>query len=417
MHLPLEIWREVFTYACTDGGYTGASLALVCKLFYNASHQVRFRSLSFYSLDQIEYFLEYVQRCEGRFRGAQPKVYHLLLSFSQTSSDGRSDAEFSPGAVSHAYCTDADAWATARRLRQHEKAMWDHKFLQLVPALLELVAPHLRTLALLQSDGHTVPALRNALPRLRELTLLVGISAVFHGDPALDPSGRSAASPPSPDSTNSPESSSLWDADGVEARVSATPSSPHARFPALERLHLVCGRLRDFRLRDALAYVPRHAPALTHLRISNATYTHAQCIPAFLCAVLGVPAPEFECVAGTAAVRFVRIPPRSQTMPVGGAGDDWDVGVKAGLPGLRRVIVHSVLPLPGARCGSPYMEYTALMNAVDAVDVACDKAAGVSVHPIRSDRQKHRYWEVLVTRQWMERIEDGRGCWVGGGPP
>ncbi|KAI9068251.1 hypothetical protein FKP32DRAFT_1587837 [Trametes sanguinea] len=405
MRLPLEIWREVFTYACSDGGYTGASLALVCKLFYDASHQVRFRCLSFYSLDEIEAFLEYVQGYEERFQGARPKVYHLLLSFSQASSDGGSDGELSPGVVSQ---NDADEWTTARRLRQHEKARWDHKFLQLVPALLDLVAPHLRTLALLQSDGHPVPAIRNALPRLRELTLLVGISAVFHGDPALDPSGRSAASPA--DHPPSPHRD-LFDT------TPATPSSP--RFPALERLHLVCGRLRDFRLHDALADVPRHAPALTHLRISNATYTHAQCIPAFLCAALGVPEPEFECVAGTAAARFVRIPPAPMMLvgpPGSVVGDDWAAGVKAGLPKLRQAVVHSVLPLPGARCGNPYLEYTALMDAVDAIGAACDKAVGVGVHSIRSERQKHRHWEALVERQWMERVEDGRGCWVGRGP-
>ncbi|TFK89115.1 hypothetical protein K466DRAFT_487482, partial [Polyporus arcularius HHB13444] len=43
--LPLEIWQHIFTHACTDGGYTGTSLALVNKFFYGASIPTRFRSL------------------------------------------------------------------------------------------------------------------------------------------------------------------------------------------------------------------------------------------------------------------------------------------------------------------------------------------------------------------------------------
>ncbi|TBU33752.1 hypothetical protein BD309DRAFT_851542, partial [Dichomitus squalens] len=44
-HLPLEIWQHIFLHACTDGGHTGCSLALVSRFFHLASHPVRFNSL------------------------------------------------------------------------------------------------------------------------------------------------------------------------------------------------------------------------------------------------------------------------------------------------------------------------------------------------------------------------------------
>ena len=74
---------------------------------------------------------------------------------------------------------------------------------------------------------------------------------------------------------------------------------------------------------------------------------------------------------------------------------------------------HSVLPPAGAACGNPYMEYVALMDAVNSISEACEGTETVRVRSVRSDRAKHRHWEELVARQWTERIEGGYGCWVG----
>ncbi|KAI0661343.1 hypothetical protein C8Q70DRAFT_1043941 [Cubamyces menziesii] len=382
--LPMEIWREVFTHACTDGGFTGASLMLVCRFFYNASLPIRFRSLSFRSLHQIELFLDYARHYEEGHAGSKLRVHHLLLSFSNASMD---TPESSPASSPGTDANDVDQWVTSRRLREEEKAAWDDKFSQLLPDLFELVAPHLRTLALLQSDGFTLPPIRNVLPRLRELTLLVGISVMLNGEDGFQVDGRSRASHLRPHGSESPE-----DAD-IPVLC--------ARFPALERLHVVCGRHRDFRLRDTLAHLPRLAPALTHLRISNATYTHEACIPEFLRAALGMPFPEFAFLGTASPPRLVQRPP----------GTDPDV--HATLPALRNVVVHSVLPPAGAACGNPYMEYVALMDAVNSISEACEGTETVRVRSVRSDRAKHRHWEELVARQWTERIEGGYGCWVG----
>lgn len=393
--LPLEIWREILSYACSDGGYTGTSLALACKLFYNASLPVRFYSLSLFSLRQVELFLAFARRYEERYDGRRLKVHHLLLSFPAPPSNCRPDlsSEGSSGESSD----PAEHWIIARRLREHDKAAWDRQFLKIVPALLSLAAPHLRSLALLQSDGFALPAIRHALPRLRELTLLVGISVMLNSDDAFDVDGGSGA--PLPSSPSTPGSSPA-----AEAPASATPSSPprRARFPALERLHVVCGRHRDFVLGDTLAHLPRLAPALTHLRVSNATYTHEHCLPPFLRAALGLPHPHsgFDSLATGAYPSWLA------------QAADADE-CTARLPELRRLLVHSVPPPSAGTYEGPYKEYMALVEAVDAIGAACDARCDVSVQTMRSARAKQRLWEQIVEADWVDRIEGGPGCWAG----
>ncbi|KAI0821631.1 hypothetical protein BC628DRAFT_1329076 [Trametes gibbosa] len=395
--LPLEIWREVFGYACTDGGYTGASLALACKLFYNASLPVRSHALSLFSLRQVELFLAHAKGYEDRYHGRRLRIYHLLLSFPasppSSPSDLSSDSSFGEN-------SPAEQWITARRLREQDKAAWDCRFLKLVPRLLELAAPHLRTLALLQSDGFVLPAMKPVLPRLRELTLLVGISVIVNGDEVFDGGGRSSvsASPPSwSRSLPSPLS---------QTPISVTPSPPttSSRFPVLERVHLICGRHRDFVLRDTLTHLPRLAPSLTHLRISNTTYTHEHCIPAFLRAAVGLPGPDphHTPTALYAAESPVRAP-----------FEEGDGGVRALLPALRHVLVHSVPPPSAGTAGGPYKEYMALTGALNAISAACEGTLDVRVRITRSARAKQRCWEQVVETHWLDRIEGGHGCWVG----
>ncbi|KAI0769789.1 hypothetical protein BD413DRAFT_493408 [Trametes elegans] len=399
--LPLEVWREIFTLACTDGGQTAAALVLTCRFFYHAVHPARFQSLAFTSLHQVERFLVYVDHLEENQWVTRPRVYHLLLSFTFFP-----DASQAPSPMGNRppdeRTNNVDQWITTRRQREQEQATWDEDFLCLIPALFDFVAPHLRTLALLQSDRFALPAITPTLPRLRELTLLTGISVMLRECDAFDDTtGRSTAS-----SISAGPSPSTSDTDS-----SATPSCPYARFPALKRLHVVCGRLRDYTLRDALAPLPRLAPALTHLRISNATYTHERCIPAFLCAALGlgVRAPSHDHIQNPG---LAPASPKCVLLQQGS-------GRNPALPGLKHVVVHSVVPPSDGVRGSPgpYTEHVALLDAVNAVRKACDAAAdagaGVRVRSMCSDRAKQRYWEQLVEKQWVDRIEGGNGCWVG----
>ncbi|KAI0374196.1 hypothetical protein BV20DRAFT_607908 [Pilatotrama ljubarskyi] len=396
--LPSEIWREIFAYACTDGGHTGSSLALCCRFFYNASLTVRFQSLSFFSLRQIELFLVYTRCYELQYQGRRPRVYHLLLSFTTPSCPNISP-ESSADSSCIDYGNDVDRWITARKQREQDKAQWDHDFLKLVPGLLQYSAPHLRTLAILQTDGFTLPAIKCVLPRLRELTLLVGISVMLNGDDIFGAGSGSRASP------------SLGST--VRDAPAPTPTAlnlPCARFPALERLHLICGRHRDFVLRDTLAHLPHLAPALTHLRISNATYMHEHCIPGFLRAALGLSSPDYEFVSVAAAPSpwHAQRPPRGEE----DADVDSDSEVRPALPGLRRVIVHSVPPPQGGVCGNSYKEYVTLTGAVHAISAACEGRTDVRILSVRSERARQHVWEQLVEGHWVNRIEGGPGCWL-----
>ncbi|PIL36238.1 hypothetical protein GSI_01900 [Ganoderma sinense ZZ0214-1] len=425
--LPLEIWQHIFLLACTDGGCTGYALTLVSKFFHDASQLIRFHSLAFSSLRQIEGFLAFAERATTA-QAKKPKVHHLLLSFSrypshETSPDfGRADDIYGANAPV------PDAWFRARQAREQEKAAWDKRFLVVLSALFDLVEPHLETLALLQSDAFALPPLRYRLPRLRELTLLVGITVILNEDEDL-PGANFSGSAASASASNAPSSRDRSQAHvhpftspSASARVPSASSSPpassfgfegpplgatpatrslghasgsevdgehgaRARFPALERLHIICGRHRDWTLRDALAHLPRLAPSLACLRISNATYTHGShgCVAAFLRHALDVQEGADLAVAG-----------------------ERDAGLQQPtMPQLRRVAVHSIPPPVDSKCGASQKEYRELVDAMEELLIACEPAPEVRFQWTESERARHQVWEEACLEQWVERI-DGR---------
>ena len=439
--LPLEIWQQVFGHACCDGGRTGLSLALTSRFFHNASNLVRFRSLAFSSLRNIQRFLDF---CGARAitNHPKPKILHLLLSFSAPDHISEGPAtELDTGAG-----TDAYVWLRVRHQREHEKAAWDRQFMVLVPSLLALAAPYLETLAMLQSDGHAVPVMGNfaaPMPRLRELTLLMGIAVMLNdrdlGGPGdtehaahgtNPPVARTPSPPPSPAAAAAGGRTQALDARPRDAPLrhpaTAAPEAPPVRpapeiaspappercrtalWPALQRLHVVCGRHRDWTLRDSLACLPRLAPALTHIRISNATYTHGKddCVPAFLRRAL---APRVR--AHTAWGRHDAGDSACGRGHEGGGGGAGEEGGAAAMPALKRVIVHSVAPPPGGRCDVPYENYRALVQSVRATAAACEGSDDIRVRLLESERARHRDWEEMIEAQWVDRVEGGFGCW------
>ncbi|KAI0780223.1 hypothetical protein C8Q74DRAFT_1199283 [Fomes fomentarius] len=413
--LPLEIWQQILTLSCTDGGYTGTSLALVSRFFHAASHLVRFRSLRFTSLRQIEGFFTYLENYPITPRRLVPKVNHLLLSFPCAPPD-----DSSPDLDDNMGNRAPLVWYHERQLRDREKAGWDKQFLMLVPRLLELVAPYLETLALVQSDAFIIPAVCNTLPKLRELTLLVGIEVMLSEDDDIVPTALATAlmhplATPAFPASITPATRPLGDPAHL-----VTVHARDARFPALERLHLVCGRHRDWTLREPLSLLPRLAPALTHLRISNVTYTHGQdeCIPAFLYDAL-----EGGTVEGGGGRRSSRPFASGLSLDDGhgahrnrtlvrlqGSLEDGAPRVTV-MPRLKRVVVHSLPPPCGGGC-DPCKDYTRLVNAVETIGVACARSTeNMRVRLVEGERVKHTDWEQIVTAQWIARIEDGSGCW------
>lgn len=432
--LPLEIWQHIFFLACVDGGRTGYALTLVSQFFHDASQSVRFHSLAFSSLRRIEGFLAFVERTSAA-QAKKPKVRHLLLSFSSPEF-GRADD------ICGASPPVADVWFRARQAREQEKAAWNKRFVVVVSALLDLIAPHLETLALLQSDAFAIPPLRYRLPHLRELTLLMGISVMLNEDEDVPganphwprgsapsassgaPSSRSHAHPSmSPASTSAPIPTSSPEF-GFEGTLSydaqstpATRSLGHdidslylkdhavrARFPALERLHIICGRHRDWTLRDALRHLSHLAPNLVCLHISNATYTHGShgCVAAFLRAALNLdvsPAGSHNDGVGSSDL---------DPFPSGPFGDHQDYqGVdmrEHAMSRLCHVVVHSIPPPPDAQCATSHKGYHAFSGAMQELLLACELTSDKRMEWKESERAKHQVWEELCSVRWVERI-------------
>ncbi|KAI0780486.1 hypothetical protein BD413DRAFT_463607 [Trametes elegans] len=146
--LAIELLINVFSLACTDGGYTGCSLSLVCKHFNTISRPLRFQSIAINgSLRKLERFVSRLHS-EHALRGAYgsvPVVRHLFLftlsmpplAIPDKGSDSRDD------------------------------------YFALVATLMRLVAPKLETLTFLQCKWD-VP-LTLPFPRLRELTVGEGV--------------------------------------------------------------------------------------------------------------------------------------------------------------------------------------------------------------------------------------------------
>ncbi|KAI1795091.1 hypothetical protein LXA43DRAFT_64091 [Ganoderma leucocontextum] len=85
--LPTELLGQIFTYACTDDGYTGCSLPLVSKHITAVSRPVRFYSISLTraSAEQVAEFSACLlaERALSMDTGAMPRVRHLCLSVAK----------------------------------------------------------------------------------------------------------------------------------------------------------------------------------------------------------------------------------------------------------------------------------------------------------------------------------------------
>lgn len=86
MHdLAPELLEQIFTLACTDGGYTGCSLSLVSKYVGAASRSVRFHSVSITSetaqqLAKFQYCFNRACTAAREDGGRTPVVRHLCMS-------------------------------------------------------------------------------------------------------------------------------------------------------------------------------------------------------------------------------------------------------------------------------------------------------------------------------------------------
>ncbi|RDX46933.1 hypothetical protein OH76DRAFT_810998 [Lentinus brumalis] len=222
--LAVELLTLISFFACTDGGRTGCSLALVSKRMNYASRPARFYSVTLInSATHIENFLACYQAERARAKDMIPRVRHLCVSLFGKGINTASAVQAQPK-------SRAEFLAWSQRRAQHWRSAQDNmdaQFNLVIPALMRAVAPDLRSLALMQAQWRSDMVVRCAFPCLEELTL-VG------GDPSFLP-------------------------------FEFVPSD-RPLYPALKRLHHIFSLVnKDV---DFLKWA-QHAPNLTHLRVSR----------------------------------------------------------------------------------------------------------------------------------------------------
>ncbi|OSD04500.1 hypothetical protein PYCCODRAFT_1433368 [Trametes coccinea BRFM310] len=243
--IPTEVWQDILRSACTDGGFTGRSLATTSKFFLAQSYSIRYHSLLFDSLQRLLDFLGY---WDAKMINFPRGIHHLYLSFLD-------EPWLQPPIVRSAYYRMhyRDRQAYNYRASPPAKQRWSKTFVLGLRTLLTMVASSLRTLCIVLPDLQDV-WLRIifsglGLYRLEELTWL--------GCIAQD------------------ESPSQFLRDDL---------------PSLKRFHCICKEGGEFRLSTANAVVPylHDLQALTHLRISHMRRIGSLSIASDLAIALGI---------------------------------------------------------------------------------------------------------------------------------
>ena len=458
--LPYDIWHLIFQQLCTDGGSAGCALACTSKTIRAFAASSRFYSLTLTSLIQVKNFLICLERIR-RFNSTQlehsleptssptetPPIHHLLLSFVPPTCDApqrtfRKWTDYARGerTLHFQLSNDHKVWAT-------EKTAWNRQLVLHLSRLLQVAAPTLRSLAFLQCAEVRLPLLalpRDGFPVLRELTLLADDRAlvrapgpgalvagqndpsdfVYYGVPVdlgpLLPNDPIARTSPVPSAT---AASSDANSDGAASPFAERPPS----FPALTHLHIVCTGAKLHGWERTLPRWAAIAPALTHLRVSQANSR----IPPALAELLGVPTPPHEespVEPISSSLPFADLEPAPRgdasaiaTISVASASD-----LSEPLPPLpafdrmRTVIVQ----MSGTRKSS--MEGVRDPNAAELrriADACAEFAEGESgridfeidtprVVLLKSRAYLPGYWEARLAWDWRERMLGGGGCWT-----
>ncbi len=175
--LPVSVLERIFTFACLDGGFTGASLSRVSKSFRHLSSATRFHSVAL---------------CSGSRSAAQIKAFLLLFTTQRRFAVHRKPT------VVHLYVSSPfskDLPGTPCTLAKEEV-----KFRRRVFSLVRLVAPEVETLCFVEcvDSPNAMDFIRPLSPsptdgdkltflNLREL-MFVGSRFVHQGVPAADDS-------------------------------------------------------------------------------------------------------------------------------------------------------------------------------------------------------------------------------------
>ncbi|KAI0744048.1 hypothetical protein C8Q80DRAFT_1106635 [Daedaleopsis nitida] len=363
-----DIWLDIFQIACTDGGSTGAALAIASRGLRATSAPCRFHSVKLHSLAQIGQFLLCLERVRrssidspprhsdaraptprlGGDPDVGPQTQHLLLSFLPDTCDAplrpwRSWSEYSrKKAKRHEQVEEGQrAWEAS-------KAAWDRQCVYLLPRLFALAAPTLKTLTVLQCSEIVLPAVQAVVfPVLRELTLLADDRIFVDPAPVLE---RGAAT----------------------SRTSTT-ASDCAAFPSLTHLHVVYEGPKTHPWEKTLPLWGELAPSVTHLRVSQAS----KLIP--------------EVLRTISAARHPH------------AGPSTSNSGTVSFPNLRRAIVQPFVVEP--------VRGHAHIEEVHARRRAPRARSGPEIVLLRGRWYRDGYWRDRLRWEWEGRMVGGQGCW------
>jgi len=237
-HCPVEILTKIFSFACTDGGYTGRSLSLVSTHFHDASLPVKFQSIILRGFDQTKAFCTFIQSSPFP---ARSRVQHLLVVHGKKKRPlpvGQDWESLSISDLVHVLETYQlppliereklsrirnEPWLKAATIQRTENFYSD------VQSILRLLADELETLSLVLPASADIPSLLSSvrLPSLLEFTVVGGMFPII-----------------------SPTTQESRDADKQPI------------FPSVQYLHILGGV-------DHGVLLVENSPSLTHLRVSD----------------------------------------------------------------------------------------------------------------------------------------------------
>ncbi|KAH9927085.1 uncharacterized protein BXZ73DRAFT_90787 [Epithele typhae] len=348
--LPPEIWHDILSYACTDGGATGRALALTSRFFHEQSHECRLHSVQFRTITRSAIFLRShrdPRECKIRNFFYKPHLSdierHIALEDLTIARQGLFQSLL------------------------HNQDIRDGRG---TAAVLALAARHLRTLSIAYHKLSTPIPLFQHFPKLQELSVW---NHPLAEHPVLD--------------------SLLLGGESIEANVH------RPLCPSLKRLHVILTD-SDMSFQTILRRLPDLAStSLTHLRLSGVTYTE-DALSDVLAAMLGVPAPlplrERIRAPGDAASRAGPVVPDGATFP-----------------NLRFLVISAVQPRFDEEAGPEVArKWTGMLGLLRELERTCKRVRGMRMVVLERSWMRKPVWGVRMQRDWEDRMLGGPGCWV-----
>ncbi|KAI9000686.1 hypothetical protein BD414DRAFT_504676 [Trametes punicea] len=346
--LAVEVLQQIFAYACTDGGYTARSLALVSRHCYEVVQPLRLHNVALHSVRQIESFTALLGR--EYHPSHRAGVYHLFIS---TWRDGeavaRADAE-------HTSQQRDVQRKPSRPAGPHRSGEWtrlrddlDKRLSVTLPRLLGSVAPDLRTLSIVHSWEFAAITFPACFPRLEEFTS-------FGPLPWLPGWNGALAVPP--------------------------PCLPTAR-----RAHLIG---------QTVSLVPwaHHAPRLTHLRLSEVT-ERATTLPYELQVAL-------NAVPGRGHTTLITTKCVTNSTFAG-----YSKATQRIFPDLQHVRLEVRKPHPYG-CSSKIENHNAFVLELQKTQSQC----GGKLEVVQDRQYCNGYWVDRARQDWLDGVVGRPGCWT-----